>query len=180
LNVLVQLAELVEEERAAVGDFEEALVVAIGPGECAFAMAEELALDQRRRQRAAIDRHERHVDTLAELVDRTGDHVLAGAGLALDEDRRIRRRDGGDETLHGLHRPRFANQAIRSLDGLHASLQGNVLVLELSPFDDLEKDCFDLDQLARLFDVVERAQPHGFYSRFLTGIAGHHDRFGVG
>ena len=46
LDVLVQLAELVEEQRAAVGHLEQALVVAVGAGERALAMAEQLALDQ--------------------------------------------------------------------------------------------------------------------------------------
>ena len=46
LDVLVQLADFIEEQRAAVGDFEEALVIAVGPGERALAMAEQLAFDQ--------------------------------------------------------------------------------------------------------------------------------------
>ena len=46
LDVLVQLADFVEEQRAAVGDLEEPLVVAVGAGERALAMAEQLALDQ--------------------------------------------------------------------------------------------------------------------------------------
>ena len=49
LDVLVEFAEFVEEERAAVGDFEQALVVAVGAGERALAVAEQFALDQVRR-----------------------------------------------------------------------------------------------------------------------------------
>ena len=46
LHALVKLADLVEEERAAIGDLEESLAVRIGTGEGPLAMAEELALDQ--------------------------------------------------------------------------------------------------------------------------------------
>ncbi len=50
LHRLGQLADLVEEDRAAVGDFEQAHAVLVGAGERALAMAEQLALDQRLRQ----------------------------------------------------------------------------------------------------------------------------------
>src|SRR5262245_33039761 len=46
LDVLVELADFIEEERAAVGDFEESFMIAIGTGERALAVPEQLALDQ--------------------------------------------------------------------------------------------------------------------------------------
>ena len=46
LHAAVELTDLVEEKRAAVGDLEEALAVGIGAGVRPLAMAEELALDQ--------------------------------------------------------------------------------------------------------------------------------------
>ena len=46
LHRLGQLADLVEEDRAAVGDFEQADAVLVGAGERALAMAEQLAFDQ--------------------------------------------------------------------------------------------------------------------------------------
>src|SRR2546423_1853450 len=54
-----QLADLVEEQRAAARALERAGAPAIGAGERALLVAEELALDQRRRQRCAVDREER-------------------------------------------------------------------------------------------------------------------------
>ena len=53
------LGDLVEEQRAAVGALEEALVLAVGAGEAALLVAEDLALDQVRRDRAAVDGEER-------------------------------------------------------------------------------------------------------------------------
>ncbi len=97
----------------------------------------------------------------------------------LNQHRRVRRSDRRNQPLHRLHGRRVADQSVRPFDSLHASLQGDVLVLELSPFDDLEQDRFDLHQLARLFDVIERPEPHRLDGRFLAGIAGHHHGFGV-
>src|SRR2546423_3148827 len=50
-----QLADFVEEERAAVGRLDEAGAVAVGAGERAAHAAEQLALDERLRQRRAVD-----------------------------------------------------------------------------------------------------------------------------
>ena len=47
LHRLGQLADFVEEDRAAVGHFEQADAMLVGAGERAFAMAEQLAFDQR-------------------------------------------------------------------------------------------------------------------------------------
>ena len=52
------LADLVEEERAAVGLLEEALLVAQRAGEGAALVAEQLALEQVLGQRAAVDRQD--------------------------------------------------------------------------------------------------------------------------
>ena len=55
LHRLVQFAEFVEEQRAAVGDFQQSLAADIGTGERTFAMSEELAFDELFRQSTAID-----------------------------------------------------------------------------------------------------------------------------
>ncbi len=49
LHGLRQLADFVEKDRAAVGHFEQADAVFVGAGERAFAMAEQLAFDERSR-----------------------------------------------------------------------------------------------------------------------------------
>src|SRR5262245_44917497 len=160
LDVLVQFAQLVEEQSAAVGDFKESFVIAVGAGERALAVAEQLAFDQRRRKCPAIDWHERHVRSLAHLVDGPGNDVLARARFALDEYRCVRRSDRRDQSLYRLHGRRFADQPIWPLGHMNARLQRDVLVLELSPLDDLEKYGLDLNQLARLLDVVKCPEPH--------------------
>ena len=56
-----QLADLVEEHGAAVRQLEAADLAGVRAGEGAALVAEQLALDQRRRQRRAVDDHERAV-----------------------------------------------------------------------------------------------------------------------
>ena len=58
LQVERHLGDLVEEQRAAVRALEEAVVLARRAGEAALLVAEQLALDQVRRDRAAVDREE--------------------------------------------------------------------------------------------------------------------------
>ena len=53
-------------------------------GERALLVAEELALEQRGRERRAVDAHERPL-AARQLVQRLGQHLLADAGLAEDE-----------------------------------------------------------------------------------------------
>src|SRR5262249_57382738 len=77
-------------------------------GERAAAAAEELALDEGGRDGAAVHRHERAL-AIGERVNDVGDALLAGAGLAEDEDRDRRARHlAKDVELvveRGRHRP---------------------------------------------------------------------------
>ena len=67
----------------------------LGAGEGPFAMAEQLGLDQRIGDRSAVHRHEWSWAG-GDLVDRAGDDLLAGPGLSLQQDRRVRARDEDD------------------------------------------------------------------------------------
>ena len=86
------LADLVEEERAAVGELEAADAVLDRTGERAAHVAEELALEQLARDRAAVDAHERTVLARAAGVHGVGDELLADARLAQHEHARVGRR----------------------------------------------------------------------------------------
>src|SRR5207237_8813943 len=87
-----RLADLVEEQRAAVGELEAALAPIGGAGERAFFVAENFALEQRLRNRRTVDGDEREGGARAELMDRLRDELLAGARLRGDEHRRRGRR----------------------------------------------------------------------------------------
>src|SRR5262249_43553473 len=112
------VADLVEEEGAAVGFAEEA---APGPGragEGAALVAEELALEERRRQRRAVEGDEGRLAPERHAVDRAREELLAGAALAEDEHARVRRRDASDERQELLHRRRLADDLGHAADAL--------------------------------------------------------------
>src|SRR6202040_3714866 len=78
-------ADLVEEERAALGggDFPEG--VDDGAGKRTFDVAEEFALEQLARERGTVDRHKGCVALRAAAVDFAREHAFAGAARAEDE-----------------------------------------------------------------------------------------------
>src|SRR5690606_29548211 len=79
------VADLVEEERAAVGVLEAALPLAVGAGERAADVAEELVLEDVLVEAGAVERDELLLRPLGLAVDGLGDELLAGARLAGDE-----------------------------------------------------------------------------------------------
>ena len=85
------VADLVEEERAALGLLELAEVPGARAGEGALLVPEQLRLDQLGRHRGAVERHEGRERARALAVDRTRNQLLAGAGLADDADARLTR-----------------------------------------------------------------------------------------
>ncbi len=96
LHAQRHLADFVEEDGAAVGHLELALLVAIGAGEAALHVAEELGLEQRFGQAGAVDGDHGAGGTRAPLMDRVRDELLADAALAGDQDLRIGARDALD------------------------------------------------------------------------------------
>src|SRR4051794_17203510 len=71
-------------------------------------VTEELTLDQRHRDRATVDGHEGSARAQRGGVKRPSDHILAGAGLTLDEHGRRRPGDplqGRVEAAHLEPRP---------------------------------------------------------------------------
>ena len=59
----------------------------VGAGERAPAVAEQLALEHLARDGGAVERHERLGGAVRGAMDGAGEHFLAGAGLAGEEDR---------------------------------------------------------------------------------------------
>ena len=79
------LADLIEEDGAAVGELEAADALGDGAGEGSLFVAEELAFHEARREGAAVDLDERLVGALARGVDGPRDQLLPRAGLTGDE-----------------------------------------------------------------------------------------------
>ncbi len=122
-----QLADLVEEERAAIGQLEAPFLGALRAGERPALVAEQLRLDQRLRQRGAADLDEGLLGARRVVVDRVRDHLLAGAGLAADQHRRGRAGDLRDLLVDLLNRRAVADDVAERV--AVAQLVAEVLVL---------------------------------------------------
>ena len=86
LQALRDVGDFVQEERAAVGHFEAAHAIALGVGERALHVAEQLAFEDALGQAAGVDRDQRARGAQRDRVQRLRDQSLAGAVLAGDED----------------------------------------------------------------------------------------------
>ena len=167
--------DLVEEDRAAVGQRELALLGRGRAGERAADVAEQLRLEQRLGNRRAVDLDERHVALRAAVVDGARDQLLARAGLAGDEDGALglgHQLGAPDDLLHGPAAPDDAVvvELFVALAAQVAVFGAQPLMLERAPDDDQQ-----LVDLERLLQVVERAELHGL-DRALDGrVRRHHE-----
>jgi hypothetical protein len=73
--------DLVEEQRAAIGQLEASLPAIGGAREGALFVAEDLALEQRLGNRGAVDGDKREPCARTELMNRLRDELLAGARI---------------------------------------------------------------------------------------------------
>ena len=118
------LADFVQEQRAFVGQFEDAALLRARVRESALFVAEQLAFQQRFRNRRAVDGDERLGLPQALVVQRLGDQVLAGAVFAFQQDGSgLAGRYAPHEIQHFAHARRFGDH----LALLRRRLLGNVL-----------------------------------------------------
>src|SRR5204863_1195424 len=102
--------DLVQEQRAAARLLEVAAAARVGAREAALLVAEELALDQRRRNGAAVDAQERPRASAAQEVDRLGRQLLAGAALPGQQHARLGGCHALDQVVDTLHGRRAAHE----------------------------------------------------------------------
>src|SRR5439155_18708292 len=91
-----EVLNLIQKDRATVGQLEAADALRHGARERPFLVPEELAFEQSRGNRRAIQLHEGVRTPRAEVVNGARNEFLARAGLAVDEDGRI----GWRHSLH--------------------------------------------------------------------------------
>ncbi|MNQ76419.1 hypothetical protein D3C85_912620 [compost metagenome] len=115
LQVGRHLAHLVEEHRAAIGQLQQArLAAALGAGEGARRIAEQLALGQALRQRRAVQREERRISPRAQGVAGARHQFLAGSGFAQDQQRRIQAGHLLQARLELIKGRRLADQCLQA------------------------------------------------------------------
>ena len=161
LHLHRQVADLVKEQRAAVGIGELAGMFFGGAGKGALLMAEENAFDQIVRDGAAIDGDERLAGALAGVLDGAGDHFLADAGFAFEHDRNIRLRGPAREIEHPDHRRACRNHVVEANGTAARPLRyatAAFAVVHLQRVGDRNAEAFGRN---RLDDEIEGAGLHG-------------------
>ena len=168
------VADLVEEEGAAVALLELADAAAVSAGEGALLVAEQLALQQVLRDGGAVEGQERSLSAGAVLVDGAGDKLLAGATLPGDQHGKGLVGDTADGLVRFLH-PRAAAD-----DGFAGELfvrrrlrDDGRLAHQPGDFERLADHAVQLLQIDRLEQVVVRPVPHRLDGR--VGRPGHGD-----
>src|SRR5207248_2306466 len=110
LHVEPQLADLIEEEGAAVGFLKLSEMFVARPGERPLLMTEEDAFDQVFGYRAAIERDERFAGALGTALNGAGNELLADARFAFDQDGDSGLRRALAQANHLAHREALANE----------------------------------------------------------------------
>lgn len=111
LQIGRHLANFVEKHRALVGQLQQPrLAAALGAGEGAGGVAEQLALGQVLWQGGAVKRQERRGATHTDGVAGACHQLLAGAGFTVDQQRRIERRHPQGAGLERTDGCRLAKQ----------------------------------------------------------------------
>ena len=95
-----QVTDLIEKNRRVIGELEAAGLARQRSRKRAPFAAEELAFDERRRDRRAVHPHHRTRVARAELVDLSREQFLSRPGLANQQDRRVGRRHLPDLRQH--------------------------------------------------------------------------------
>src|SRR5271169_3006262 len=131
LEVDGKLANFVKKHGSALGDRQQSVLSLIGAGERAFDIAEQLALDQRGHERAAVDGDERLVVERPGVVNRARHHFLAGAALSQNQDRVGTVGGFGDDAVELLHFRGTADDAAIALLGLELLAQHTVFSFQL-------------------------------------------------
>ena len=126
-----QLADFIEEQRAAVGQLELAAPLAVCPGERAAHMAEQFAFHQGFRQCGAVDADQRLAGARRAALDGQCHQFLAYPGFPADQHRQLTLAEQVDFFLQALHRRTVADQlAWRDLSGdLAIALRQAMLVV---------------------------------------------------
>src|ERR1700728_236827 len=127
LQIDGKFSDFIEEDGSAFSHGHESIFCLIRTGESALHVAEKLALDQSRNERSAIDWNKWLVAEWTGIMNRAGDHFLAGSAFAQDQDGMNAVSRLGDDAIELLHLGCAANDATESLFGFHFLPQQAVL-----------------------------------------------------
>ena len=150
------LGDFVEEERAARGLLELALVSAFRAGEAPALVTEQLAFHERWRDRTAIHRHPGAVATAAQFVNGAATTSLPDPLSPVIEHARAARRNSADQLAR-------TNDRVRSPDNPHETSRSLLLRTKLAQL---------VWQSLRLRNVLQNL-PQPFHVEWLGQVVGH-------
>ncbi len=173
------LADLVEQQRAAVGFLEQAVLGPARPGEGAAHVTKELRLQQGLGQRTAVDGHEGSPRPIAGVVDGLGDELLARPRFTPDEHGGARGRDPPHQLHHLGHLGGAREQPGQAVPVTHLGPEIRVLppqgLLAEGPLDAVNQ----LVGLPAFLEVVDGPELDRFLGRLPAGVRGEEDDVGV-
>ena len=168
LHGMRNFADLVEEERSAIGLFQVAAALPIGTGKCPLFVTEEFGFEEAFRNRSTVDLDQFAIGAWAVAVQQLGHQLLAGTALALYQ-------DGGAGIGHALG---------GGQEAAHAGADGNDIAgtarteLAIFPFQRLEtKEAVEFEQEQfnpeRFGQVIVGAGLHRPHCRLDGSLPGH-------
>ena len=161
-------ANFVQQQRAAVREFEAAEAPLGCARECAFLVAENFALHQRFGNGRAVDGHEGPASSRRKHMDRARDHLFPRSGFARDQHACGRRRDHLHLAHHLLHRAGSADQSPQLSRLTQLPRQGrDRLLVAHAPERAIEQRPQNR-RLQWLFDVPECAGINRLYHAFVA------------
>ena len=181
LNRRVDFPDLIQKKRPALRLLEAPDAPLVRARERALLVPKQLALQQRRRERRAMHRHQRKPRARAALVNALRDQFLAGAAFARDQNRRPRRRNLLHDVEHLLHHGRFTDDTLQTKLPIQPVMQRLIFLLERSApqrAGDAQFEFVDLQPPLR--DVIIRALLHRLHRDILRTVRRHqnaHRRF---
>ncbi len=170
-----RVADLVEEDRAAARQREAAAVVGHRAGEGALHVPEQLRLQQRRRERRAVDRDERLRRVGRVEVDRPRDHLFARPRFAADQNVGAVGGQLADQLVDVDH-PRIVTYQLVQLVGARLFFGGAPRPLpRASVLEHLGQHAPQVVQVERLDQEVVRAFAHRRHHRRHVVVGRHQD-----
>ena len=174
LNRGVNFPDFVQKQRPALGLLDPPDPPLVRAGERSPLVPEQLALDQFPRQTGAMHCHQRLPRPRAELMNRPGDQLLAGAAFSGHEHRRLRRRDLAHRLQHLLHGRRFADDIFQPVFLIQLLPQRLVFNFKRLMAQRPADPHFQLVNLHPSFgDVVVGPAFHRFHRHFFRAVSGH-------
>ena len=147
-----------------------------GAGERAALVTEDLALQQRFRNRRTVDGHKQMRAASAQLVDRLGDKLLPGARFAVHEHRRGGWRSLLDQTVHRSYGWRVADHLPEVTVFLQLTSETRDLPERSAPLGDMPQQRAEALRIDGLREVIERAVLHRRHGGLDAALGGNEDK----